>query len=190
MAHIIPEVKDFSTKEGVENYINATTIDFNQLDGSSLYAYLYGEAFHNGVDGTVVENMYKRSCDYSDGCVDVWDNQKVYDRLMPLVYDVANIIGVNVNADDINAIVKELERSEGKDLSEIISKEMADNVIYIYNHMTLSDLQKIYSDNEEEIFENVDKLYEDKTSGGNNFPYEDFKPKYNKRVNLFKKLFA
>lgn len=196
MASIIPTSMDYS-KEGVQCYIDGTTIDFTEPNGSSIYAYITQLASMYGIDGKTVDDMYRRSVIFSKKFENTWTKEKLLFRIGPMVNDVIKIVGFDKKGEAIeksNQLVDWVEENFGS-IEDLIDKDSANMLIYVYNRLKISqikkflkEVRKIDLDFKEEdidkIYNNISKAvkdcFEDIIPDTNKpVPFEFVEPKYN-----------
>lgn len=196
MATIMPTTMDYS-KEGVQCYIDGTTIDFTEPNGSSIYAYITQLASMYGIDGKTVDDMYRRSVIFSKKFENTWTKEKLLFRIGPMVTDIIKIVGFDEKGEAIEKttqLVDWVEENFGP-VEDLIDKESADMLIYVYNRLKISqitkflkevgkidlnfkeeDISKIYND----ISKSVKDCFGDIIPDTNKLvPFEFVKPKYN-----------
>lgn len=146
MSTIMPTTCDCTSKEGIQNYIEMTTIDFSEPKSSDLYASLCSMARFNHLPNSVITDLYNRSEVYTEKHKTEWTEAKMYDRLMPIAYDIAKLVGFDVKKyqikDLVDKFVKMAEENLGDDIEKIMTRSRCDAVVYIYNHLQITDFKK------------------------------------------------
>lgn len=164
MASIIPTSMDYS-KEGVQCYIDGTTIDFTEPNGSSIYAYITQLASMYGIDGKTVDDMYRRSVIFSKKFENTWTKEKLLFRIGPMVNDVIKIVGFDKKGEAIeksNQLVDWVEENFGS-IEDLIDKDSANMLIYVYNRLKISQIKKFLKEVRKIDLdfkeEDIDKIY-------------------------------
>lgn len=184
MSTIMPTSCDYS-KEGVQNYIEMTTIDFSEPRSSDLYGTLCSMAQFNHIPYSVVTDLYNRSVAYTEKHKNEWTANKMYDRLMPIAYDIAKLIGFDTEKYQIKELVDKLvkmaEDNLGDDIEKIMTKDRCNAAVYIYNHIEIKDFKKFAEiKSVDDVLKIVSELYtkaNEQVKG--KFPHEEVKEKYN-----------
>lgn len=196
MATIMPTTMDYS-KEGVQCYIDGTTIDFTEPNGSSIYAYITQLASMYGIDGKTVDDMYRRSVVFSKKFENTWTKEKLIFRIGPMVTDIIKIVGFDEKGEAIEKTTQLVDWAEENfgPVEDLIDKESADMLIYVYNRLKISQITKFLKEvgkidlNFKE--EDISKIYVNITNAIKNcfgdiipdtnkpVPFEFVKPKYN-----------
>lgn len=146
MSTIMPTTCDCTSKEGIQNYIEMTTIDFSEPKSSDLYGSLCSMARFNHLPNSVITDLYNRSEVYTEKHKTEWTEAKMYDRLMPIAYDIAKLVGFDVKKyqikDLVDKFVKMAEENLRDDIEKIMTRSRCDAAVYIYNHLQITDFKK------------------------------------------------
>lgn len=192
MASIIPTTMDYS-KEGVECYIDGCTIDFTEPSGSNIYAYITQLASMYGIDGKTVDDLYRRSVIFSKKFENTWTKEKLLFRIGPMVNDIIKIVGFDKKGEAIEEttqLVEWVEENFGP-VEDLIDKDSANTLIYVYNRLKISQIKKILKEvgkidldfKEEDIgkiYKAVKDCFGDIIPDTNKpVPFEFLEPKYN-----------